>query len=309
MAEFANAVQAGIGLPVEHFLADCHDRAPGGSTRAFAGLQVQANDGCVYPSSYHALLSALLSALQATLQAAALPPGPVLDLACGDGHLLQLLRATGRPLLGVDLSAGELAAARTRLGDASKLWGDSVLLHQARAQALPLADASVAAITCHMALMLMAEPAAVVTELRRVLKPGGRLLAVVPATPGNAQQPGRADSLTLAWLAALAGLARQPRWHAVQFENRRWRDPATQAALLQPGFRALRFTRLSTCQHLTPAQATAWFTGMYDLHLLSVDDRGAVEADFHARLAPLLDANGRASLPFATTLIDATAAP
>jgi len=57
------------------------------------------------------------------------------------------------------------------------------------------------------------------------------------------------------------------------------------------------------------AQATAWFTGMYDLHLLSVDDRGAVEADFHARLAPLLDADGRTPLPFATTLIDATAAP
>jgi len=48
---------------------------------------------------------------------------------------------------------------------------------------------------------------------------------------------------------------------------------------------------------------------MYDLHLLSVDDRGAVEADVHARLAPLLDTNGRAPFAVASTLIDATAAP
>ena len=57
------------------------------------------------------------------------------------------------------------------------------------------------------------------------------------------------------------------------------------------------------------AQATAWFTGMYDLHLLSVDDRGAVEADVHARLAPLVDTNGWAPFAVATTLIDATVAP
>ena len=212
MAEAAPATRrASAGLPVERFLADFHDRAPGGSTRAFAGLAVQGDDGSTHPSSYHALVSAVLAGL------------------------------------------------------------------------------------------------------RRVLKPGGRLLAVVPAAPSppqhTPQHPGQADPLTLAWLAALAALARQPRWQGVQFEGRRWRDAAAQTTLLRPGFRALKFTRLGAVQQLTPGEATGWFTGMYDLHLLSVDDRGAVEADFHARLAPLLDANGRVALPFATTLIDATAAP
>ena len=69
-----------------------------------------------------------------------------------------------------------------------------------------------------------------------------------------------------------------------------------------PGGSTLAFAGL-------PAQATAWLTGMYDLHLLSVDDWGAVEADFHARPMPLLDASGRAAFAVATTLIDATPAP
>ena len=279
----------------ESFLVDFHDRMPGGSSSAFGPLPVTDPDGRRFASSYHAL-SERLAAITGML-----PDGPLLDLACGDGHLLALLAPSsgrGRPRLGVDLSAGELAVARARLGD-------SVTLLQARAQALPLADASVAVISCHMALMLMAEPEAVVTEMRRVLMPGGRLLAVVPAAPsrGSAHAP-----LIAAWLAALDGITRQPAWQAVQFEGRRWRDPETIAALLQPAFVDVRHAALLSVQRLGPDAAWTWFSAMYDLHLLPSAAWPAVEGNFRRQLPPLLDVDGLVALPQTYFLIDATVA-
>jgi SAM-dependent methyltransferase len=324
---------------VEAFLADFHDRSPGGSPRAFAPLAVRDGAGHRHPSSYHALRAALQAALAAGGNGdggggGGMPDGPVLDLACGDGHLLALLQPLGRPLLGVDLSAGELAAARARLGD-------GVALYQARAQALPLADASVAAVTCHMALMLMSEPAQVLAELARVLRPGGRLLAVLPradatrggpgsappaepdsappaepdstpaAEPGSAPtaEPGRAPQpLMEAWLAALRPEARDASWQQVRFENRRWGDDQALAALLRPAFTPLRLTTLEAHQRLSPDQAWDWFAGMYDLHLLPAPAWPAVRARFMARLPALQGDDGCVPLQFNYLLLDATAA-
>jgi len=276
---------------VERFLADFHDRAPGGSSRAFGGLPVHDTQGRRFDDSYQALV--------ATLVAAALPPGPVLDLACGDGLLLQRLgAATTRALLGVDLSVGELAVARSRLGPA-------VPLHRARAQALPLASGTLAAVTCHMALMLMAEPETVVAELARVLQPGGRLLALVPAAPAP---DAPLAPLTAAYVDALAGHGRRPEWQALRFEGRRWCAPAALSPLLGQAFEPPRITPLCARQRFSPDQAWAWFTDLYDLHLLPPAAWPAVQAGFHARLAPLRDAAGQVSLPHAYLLIDATRA-
>ncbi len=97
--------------------------------------------------------------------------GVVLDLAGGNGALTVRMPA---PLISVvvDLSPAELAGARRR--------GLTRIL-QADATALPLADASVAAVGCSMALMLMPlRP--VLAEISRVLQPGGVLVATLPAT-------------------------------------------------------------------------------------------------------------------------------
>jgi ubiquinone/menaquinone biosynthesis C-methylase UbiE len=284
-----------MSSPAEAFLVDFHNRMPSGSSAAFGALPVHSADGQPFDSSYHAI-AARLAAIQATL-----PPGPLLDLACGDGHLLGLLAplvGQTRPLWGLDFSAGELAAARARLGDA-------VRLQQARAQALPLDDASVAVVSCHMALMLMAEPEQVVAELGRVLQPGGRLLAVVPAAPPRGTAP---PPLLAAWLAAMDGVARQTNWQSVQFDGRRWRTPDTITDLLQPAFAQISCTPLQALQHLSPDAAWAWFIGMYDLHLLPPAAWPAVEARFRGRLPALCDADGLVALPQRYLLIDATAA-
>jgi SAM-dependent methyltransferase len=101
--------------------------------------------------------------------AEAVPPAlAVLDLACGSAPMHARLRAA--PYVGVDLSPAELRSAAARevpvaIGDAS--W-------------LPLADRSVDAVVMSMALMLVPLPATL-AEVARVLRPGGLLVATVPA--------------------------------------------------------------------------------------------------------------------------------
>lgn len=289
---------------VERFLAGFHDRTPGCSAQAFAGQGLVDEAGGRHDDSYAALVAALVAALPG------LPPGPVLDLACGDGALLARLRLPpDRPLLGLDLSAGELAAAQARLarpagpGDAA---GPAVALQRARAQALPLAGGALAAVLCHMALMLMAEPPRVVAELARVLRPGGRLLALLPGGRTAGAPP---DPVWAAFGAALSAQRRAAAWDGLRFEGRAWSDPAALPALLGPAFGALRCTALAGTQRLTPDQAWAWCTGLYDLHLLPAATWPAVQADFLTRVRPLCAADGRLTLAHCYLLVDATRQP
>lgn len=268
----------------ERFLRDFHDRLPGGSTLAFAGTPVDDDAGQRHADTYSALVQ--------RLQDGTTPDGPVLDLCCGDGHLLALLRATGRAVVGVDASAGELAAAQARLGD-------GVPLLHARAQALPLAAGSLAAVTCHMALMLLDDIDTVLAGMRRLLQPGGRLLAVLPG------RRVAADAALAAYLTALnAPSDRHPDWQDARFAATR-RDAAGWQALLQQHIGTVRLTPLHGTQRLTPAAAWQWYTGMYDLHLRPAAAWPAIEAAFHAALSPQLDADGRTTLHHSYFLIDA----
>src|SRR3954468_23946602 len=99
------------------------------------------------------------------IRSLALPRGSlVLDLACGTGDLCRELQRAGQRPIGADLSFGMLAAART---EAPLVHADG--LH------LPLADASVDAVTCGFALRNFADLAGVLNELGRVVRPGGRI--------------------------------------------------------------------------------------------------------------------------------------
>lgn len=96
--------------------------------------------------------------------------GRVLDLACGDGPLLVRL-APGA--IGLDVSGEELALARAR--------GTTVV--RGRAQALPFCEGAFDTVVCHLAFMLFDEVDVVVSELARVLVPGGRFVAVLGGGP------------------------------------------------------------------------------------------------------------------------------
>jgi len=104
-----------------------------------------------------------------------LPPGStVLDLACGTGDLCRELAAGELRPIGVDLSFGMLAAART----------DAPLVH-ADILRLPMPDRSVDGATCGFALRNLVELGAFFAELGRVVRPGGRIALLEVAQPPN----------------------------------------------------------------------------------------------------------------------------
>ena len=98
----------------------------------------------------------------------------MLDLACGLGaYGLLIAQNAGSSLIGVDFSAQALAEAReqaARMG----VSGASFRVGELTATGLP--DASVEAVLCTDAIQFPDEPARAYDEIRRVLKPGGRVV-------------------------------------------------------------------------------------------------------------------------------------
>jgi demethylmenaquinone methyltransferase/2-methoxy-6-polyprenyl-1,4-benzoquinol methylase len=110
-----------------------------------------------------------------TLAALRLRPGSVvLDLACGTGDLCRGLADAGLRPIGMDLSFGMLAAART----------DAPLVH-ADALRLPVPDGSVDGVTCGFALRNFRELPPFFDELARVVRSGGRIALLDVAEPPN----------------------------------------------------------------------------------------------------------------------------
>lgn len=99
--------------------------------------------------------------------------GPILDLGCGSAPTRPLL-ARAR-WIGVDSSTAELRYA-TEMGRTPLVRGD--------ATALPIASGSVTAVCAALSLQVVTPLDAVLNEVRRVLRPGGLLVALVPARPG-----------------------------------------------------------------------------------------------------------------------------
>lgn len=98
----------------------------------------------------------------------------VLDLAAGTGDFCRELAAAGHHPIGIDLSYGMLAAART----------DAPLVH-ADILVLPVPAASVDAAVCGFALRNLVELPAFFAELARVVRPGGVIALLEVATPDN----------------------------------------------------------------------------------------------------------------------------
>lgn len=99
----------------------------------------------------------------------------VLDAGCGTGAAMaEVACRTACALTGVDLSETMLHTARRKLG------GRARCVHS-RLESLPFADASFDAILALNVLYFCDAEASMLSSFRRVLKPGGRLVAYVTA--------------------------------------------------------------------------------------------------------------------------------
>jgi SAM-dependent methyltransferase len=98
----------------------------------------------------------------------------LLDLACGrGGYGLLIAQKAGTSLIGVDFSAQALDEAREQ---AVRLGVSNASFRGGELTATGLPDASVEAVLCTDAIQFAGEPASAYGEIRRVLKPGGRVV-------------------------------------------------------------------------------------------------------------------------------------
>jgi SAM-dependent methyltransferase len=125
-----------------------------------------------------------------------LPPGAVV-LDAGAGHGRYRKEFSHTRYVGVDLAVGDEAWDYSGLDAISNLFD------------LPFAEGTFDAVLCTQVLEHVPEPKAVLTELCRVLKPGGRLFLTAPQSWHQHQKPHdyfRYTSFGLRYLLERAGL-------------------------------------------------------------------------------------------------------
>ena len=106
------------------------------------------------------------------------PEGPVLDLATGTGDLALELRElhAHREIVAADFAPGMLREAAIKLREIGA--GGRVRLVAADALALPFADRTFACVTSAFLLRNLADLRQGFVEMRRVTRPGGRVVAL-----------------------------------------------------------------------------------------------------------------------------------
>jgi SAM-dependent methyltransferase len=186
---------------------------------------------------------AVIGALAAELRL--VPGAAVLDLAAGTGKLTRALLAGGLDAVAVE--------PQTSLRDvlAANIGPDRVL--DGLAEAIPLADASVDAVTVGDAFHWFDQLAAL-AEIRRVLRPNGGL-AILSTAP---------DWGGASWAHELGTLVQRTRPEHPHFDGPSWRD-AVQAA---GGWTAPREIRVMTSHLAHPERivdhvaSISWVAGM-----------------------------------------------
>jgi demethylmenaquinone methyltransferase/2-methoxy-6-polyprenyl-1,4-benzoquinol methylase len=171
----------------------------------------------------------------------------VLDLAAGTGTSSLTFTTAGADCVACDFSLGMLSAGHSRLGHRQPVAGQGHLGFVAGdALRLPFRDEAFDAVTISFGLRNVADPGAALAEMRRVTRPGGRLVVcefstitiapvdmlyrryLIDVLPAIARRAARspeayeylAESIA-AWPAQreLAGIIEAAGWSAV-----RWRD-------------------------------------------------------------------------------------
>jgi ubiquinone/menaquinone biosynthesis C-methylase UbiE len=138
----------------------------------------------------------------------------VLDVAAGTGHVARSFAPRVRAVVAVDATKAMLDRGWT---EAKRAALRNVVFMQADATALPFVEGSFDVVVCRFALHHFEDPAVPIAEMRRVLRPGGRLAVAdlvcdpdpaVAATQNRLERlrdPSHTRMLSLEELAELVG--------------------------------------------------------------------------------------------------------
>lgn len=135
--------------------------------------------GQIGPKGYEAWRATLLGRITEAIEQrlvlelmGELPDARVLDAGCGDGTLVCAAASRGAVATGLDTDPMMLAAARTRAERA----GLAPAFVDGRVERLPFADGSFDVVIAVTVLCSLADASGAVSEMARVLRPGGRLV-------------------------------------------------------------------------------------------------------------------------------------
>lgn len=203
-------------------------------------------------------------AVLAALRAAPLPSVPaLLDLGCSSGLMTtEIIREwPTADVLGIDAEADGLALAHAML--------PSVPFVHASGTDIPLPDCSIDAVVAINVLEHISDDVTALAEMRRVLRPGGRAVVVVPYNPalydyfdahlhherryarGEMATKGTCTGLHVATIACLGSALYPAFW--ITKKVHRWRHPSPpdgqRQVLVEHDISATRHARLGRLAH------------------------------------------------------------
>lgn len=116
------------------------------------------------------------------------PDDDLLDVGCGSAGMLKDHAAHVRHVAGVDASEIQLAMARRRLAERIAAGTAEVVLGDAAA--LPWEDGRFGVVTAFALIEFVPDPLKVLSEMHRVLRPGGRAVLSLGMRVGDAAESG-----------------------------------------------------------------------------------------------------------------------
>jgi len=209
----------------------------------------------------------------------------VLDLACGTGVVARLAAkqvGAGGAVTGVDVNPGMLGVARSVATD-----GAAIEWHEADAAATGLPDGAYDAALCGLGLQFFSDREGALRELRRVLRPGGRVAITVPGPtpPFDILERALADHRApdaARFVAAVFSIS----------------EPATlERLLVDAGFESVRVMRVTESLEVPPPVDFLWqYVASTPLApivaALNEEDRAALARDVAEQWRPFAPSGG-----------------